>query len=313
MRSARETRWRHEVARLLDNGGLSSAAANFRQCGECIGVATCGADHSHYQALEVRTCHLRFCPVCARKDSQKLVAKYEQKLREATAGADRAYRFRMITLTTDVSLFDPDINEKFRAMYQRVSSLFDNLLGQGRPYWSQKSHRKYTGEGYLCSAEFGEDGRKLHFHVLFFGRYIQQSDLSANWCAITGYRVVWIEKLRHGLKDGLKEALKYVTKFSKERTGAYAGFPDAEMIARLAQVYHATRRVRTRGLFYNLPTPEEIIEAGDDNKPVACPECLNRLVMFSPESWDMQHPEMTCRQLHLKLRNKFHARATSPP
>lgn len=344
-----EQRWRDEVARLMIAKGLDSAAANFRLCGNITGVATCSRDHKHYQALAVQTCHMRFCPVCARTDSQRVTGKYESRLKEVTRDADKSYRFRMITLTTDISLFDENItsdkedysdaakalenrldnaiNEgiqyvpnpsektlrgRYRAAFGMVSRLFDMLLGQGRPYWSQKSHRKYTGEGYLVSAEFGEQGRKLHFHILFFGRYLVQSEISRVWQSLTGCSVVWIEKLRHGLKDGLKEALKYVTKFSKAKNGQFAGFPAPELIAQLAYVFHGARRVRTRGLFYDMPTIEEIVEE-TDSQPVSCPECLSRIVIFDPVMWDSMHCGTRMDLLHLKQRNKFHARTTSPP
>lgn len=346
---APEQRWRNEVARLMDQKGLESAAANFRLCGNITGVATCSVNQAHYQGLAVQTCHMRFCPVCAKKDSQRLTMRYEDKLKEVTRDAPKDYRFRMITLTTNIGLFDPDINEsregheqrvqalsdkldaaiergdqyvpeeptntvrgRYRAAFGMVSKLFDILLGRGKPYWSQKSHRKYTGEGYLVSAEFGENGRKLHFHILFFGRYLDQGEISDAWASLSGCKVVWIEKLRHGLADGLKEALKYVTKFSKNKNGQFAGFPAPELIAQLAFVFHGARRVRTRGLFYAMPTVEEILEE-EDRQPEACPECLARLVIFDPQMWDKMHSGSDLDLLHLKQRNKFHVRTTSPP
>lgn len=348
---APEQRWRNEVARLMIVKGLESAAANFRLCGNITGVATCSVNQTHYQGLEVQTCHMRICPVCAKKDSQRLTMRYEDRLKQVTKDAPKGYRFRMITLTTDIGLFDPDINSdqddyetrvddlsdkledaiergdqyvpekpettvrgRYRQAFGLVAKLFDNLLGRGRPYWSQKSHRKYTGEGYLVSAEFGENGRRLHFHVLFFGRYLDQAEISEQWASLTGCSVVWIEKLRHGLKDGLKEALKYVTKFSKSTNGAFAGFPAPEMIAQLALVFHGARRVRTRGLFYDMPTVEEILAEEDLlDQPEACPECLARIVRFDPQMWESMHARSTLDLLHLKQRNKFHVRTTSPP
>jgi len=344
-----EQRWRNEVARLMDQKGLESAAANFKLCGNITGVATCSANHTHFQSLAVQTCHMRFCPVCARTDSQRLVSRYEDKLKEVTRDAPRNYRFRMITLTTDIGLFDPEIvsseadhtdyveavserieqaiesgeqyapsgtkktvQGRYRAAFMLVSRLFDTLLGHGSPYWSRKSHRQYTGEGYLVSAEFGEKGRRLHFHILFFGRYLDQREVSRVWQSLSGCKVVWVEGLRGGLKGGLKEALKYVTKFSKNKSGQFAGFPAPEMIAQLAYVFHGARRVRTRGLFYAMPTVEEILEEQDD-QPVACPECFARISIFDVVTWDRFHCGTSLDLLHLKQRNKFHARTTSPP
>jgi len=103
----------------------------------------------------------------------------------------------------------------------------------------------------------------------------------------------------------MREALKYVTKFTKETTGQFAGFPDPSLIARLAYVFQGARRVRTRGLFYNLPSPEEILETPIDTQPVACPECFARLTIFDPETWVKMHAGNHANTLHLKQGNKF--------
>lgn len=313
MRSQAETRWRNECADQLQQVGLDAAADEFRECGNIYGVLACGRDHSHFQALAVHTCKLRFCPICARKLSQKLMDRYLPAIKKAVEGSPRKFSFKMINLTTNISLYDADVIEKTKQMYRRVSDLFDNLLGEGRSGWSQKSNKRYTGEGYLVAAEFGEGGRKLHFHCLFFGRYIPQATLSDEWKAITGFPIVHISKIKEGLKRGLKETLKYISKFEKATAGDYRGYARPEEIARLAQVFNKLRRVRTRGLFYNLPSESEIAEQDIDARPVVCPECLSILVTFEPSHWDKMHPEMKCRQLHLKRETKFLQRDKAPP
>lgn len=313
MRNQAETRWRRECQTQLKAVGLDSAAAEFGSCGEIYGVLACGSDPKHFAELAVHTCKLRFCPTCARKLSAKLTARYLPAIKAAVDHAPRRYTFKMVNLTTSVSLYDPDVVSKTKNLYRSVSNLFDNILGAGKSDWSQKSKKAYTGEGYLVAAEFGETGRKLHFHVLFFGRFLPVRDLSDEWEAITGFQVVDVRMIKEGVKRGLKETLKYISKFEKATTGSFSGFALPQEICLLAKVFHKLRRVRTRGIFYNLPTEEQVYLCEDSETPSACPICLSRIVTYDPYDWDRMHPEMRARSLYLKRETKFSERTTSPP
>lgn len=313
MRNQVETRWRKECQAQLENVGLDSAAAEFGSCGEIYGVLACGNNPKHFAELAVHTCKLRFCPTCARRLSAKLCDRYLPAIKKAVEHSPRKYTFKMINLTTNVSLYDDDVVAKTKNLYRSVSNLFDNLLGSGKSNWSQKSKKGYSGEGYLVAAEFGEVGRKLHFHVLFFGRFLPVRSLSAEWEAITGFPIVYVTKIKEGLKRGLKETLKYISKFEKATSGEFSGYAIPKEICLLAQVFQKLRRVRTRGIFYNLPTEEQVSLCEETQADTTCPVCLSRLVTYDPFEWDKQHPEMKARSLYLKRETKFSERATSPP
>lgn len=313
MRNQAETRWRRECQTELENVGLDSAASEFGSCGEIYGVLACGSNPKHFAQLAVHTCKLRFCPTCARRLAGKLTARYLPAIKAAVQGAPKRYTFKMVNLTTNVSLYDDDVVSKTKNLYRSVSNVFDNILGAGKSDWSQKSKKGYTGEGYLVAAEFGETGRKLHFHCLFFGRFLPVRELSKEWEAITGFPVVYVTKIEEGLKRGLKETLKYISKFEKATSGAHSGFALPKEICLLAQVFHKLRRVRTRGIFYNLPTEEQVYLQEDTQAQTTCPECFSRIVTYDPFDWDRMHPEMRCRSLYLKRETKFSERATSPP
>lgn len=316
-RSQAETNWRILCADELEKEGLAAAADSFRQCGDMFGVLACGKDVSHFRAPAVHTCKLRFCPICARRNAAKLCERYYPALKAVTVGARDTFTFKTINLTTSISLYDPEIEEKTKKMYRAVSMFFDNVLGNGRAGWAQKSSKHYTGEGYLVAAEFGESGRKLHFHVLFFGRFIPQAVLSDEWCGITGFPVVDVRMVREGLKKGLKEVLKYISKFEKQTHGEFSGFATPKEIVSLAKVFNNMRRIRTRGLFYNLPD-ERAIESEIEVNPTFCPTCaadgkIVPLVCFEVEFWNKMYPQYHTRSLHLKRDIKFSAKATSPP
>lgn len=316
-RTLAETRWRELCAEELENAGLDAAADSFRQCGNMYGVLACGRDVSHFQAPAMHTCKLRFCPICARRNASKLCERYYPALKAITAGARESFTFKTINLTTSISLYDPDIEEKTKKMYRAVSMFFDNVLGNGRSGWAQKSSKCYTGEGYLVAAEFGETGRKLHFHVLFFGRFLPQAMLSEEWKAITGFQVVDIRIVKEGLKKGLKEVLKYISKFEKATHGEFSGFARPTEIVALAKVFNNMRRIRTRGLFYNLPDEREISDQVETN-PTICPTCaadgkIVRLVCFEVDYWNKHYPQYHTKSLHLKRDIKFYAKSASPP
>jgi hypothetical protein len=294
---------------------MLAPARRFASCGSVRGVATCTANTAHLHELQVETCHCRYCPRCARADKQRIHAIYTDRIDQVVrCNENPDHRLRVITLTTDVWLWDRDVVNKYAESWKKVSILFDTLCGDGHPGWSQPSNKRYHGEGFIACAEFGEHGHKLHFHILFFGRYIPQAVLSQCWNSLTGCPVVWIEGVRKSGKKNaaLKEVVKYVAKFTKDQFGPMRDFPDPEFIARLAHVFYANRRVRVRGCFYGLAAADDP-EAIEDSPPGVCPTCGGDIVVLSPEHWDQVYGGSAWSVLNLKHGNKFFGHDVGPP
>lgn len=199
--------------------------------------------------------------------------RYLPQIRKAIRHGDRRYRLRHIVLTTGFDLHAPDAKEQYRAIWNAVPKTFDNLLGAN---WHTK------GQGYLASSEFGERGTKLHFHILFFGRYIEKAELTRVWEDLTTFKITFV-RLVTNPKKAANEVLKYVTKLSEVQP---------QDIPLLHEVIKGSRRVRSRGVFYNLPDEEE--------RKKDCPECGQRLTLWGKgkyELWHMLQIEEADRQL----------------
>jgi len=182
-----------------------------------------------------------------------------------------AYRARHIVLTTAVSLRDPDVSDKLREAYSAVGKLFDRLLGRG---WQSR------GMGYVVAAEFGENGLRLHFHIVFYGAWIDKKALSREWEALTGFCVTYvrgINKCRFTLRQALGEVLKYATKLGQVPPG---------LVPVLVDALRGKRRIRSRGVFYNMPSVEPPEQT--------CPQCgapLDLWTAFRYDVWAYQEPE----------------------
>lgn len=205
--------------------------------------------------------------MCARRESARILKKYLPHIQAAAASNHPQYKLRHIVLTTNWNLRDLDIVTKYRRGWKAVNQLFDNLLGEN---WHK------AGRGTFSGAEFGADGNMLHFHVLAFTEWIDQADLSREWEKLTGCPVVWIRLVR-GVKKATKEVIKYAAKLTDLE-------PDD--IARLHGVIKGSRRIRTRGLFYNVPALPKTEE------PQVCKKCGSPIENWQPDRfsvWQKNH------------------------
>jgi len=222
----------------------------------------CPADPSHYHRPVRNTCHLRVCPECARRDGARLLRRYLPAMRKIVAQKSRAYRLKHIVLTTGLSLRDPDLREKLRRAYSAVGRLFDLYFGA---VWVRR------GMGYIVAAEFGEQGTMLHFHLLFYGPFIVKDRLSKLWRELSGFKVVWISAVQPGEQDieaAAVEVLKYATKLTQLAP---------QDVPVLLAVLKGMRRIRSRGVFYNMAKADEMERV--------CPVCQDTLVRWSPLRW----------------------------
>lgn len=309
--------WRHEVYKCLIAEPTTATEANdFLWCESTFrGVELCSGDITHSRAIPI-SCHKRYCPHCARREAARLVANHAPQIKAIVDESEnKNYRLRRIELTTAIDIFDPDIEAKMKEAVDAVNRTFDYFCGSKlsdsqKHRWSEKNHKGYTGEGLIFSTEFGEDGRKLHFHCLFFGRYLNKYDLTKVWMAMSGYSITWVQHVSK-TEGGIREALKYVTKDIKPKTDPQTGeilgtLPNPKFVAQIAKVLHGSRRVFCRGAFRGLET--DITEPGADLGETICKQCGSVTEVVTVEVWSAWHYAKYVaakkRQLDLKPGNK---------
>lgn len=323
--------WRADVAEALYDAGLDKVADRWLTCSETPvtrlrpkpGTAlpagaemiyVCTGNHTHDAEIYAQTCDLRICPECARRHSARLVARYLPKMTELLHNHHRTYRFRLVTFTLPFALTDEDIQVKYKDGFKWVENVMSGLMAAKQPDW--KKH-----QAFLSSAEFGEDGLKLHYHVIHYGQYLNQADLSRAWHKAScgaGY-IVDVRAFPFKGKDpeqSLKEVLKYATKFSSKdkATGEVKCIP-AELMPVLARVLEKTRRIRAYGLFFGIPEPERPAHS--------CELCNSPMLGIPVGYWDTYVltgflPNEWLREqslLHLKPADKssFSSGNLSPP
>lgn len=287
--------WRLAVSDALRDSGYEADADAFWSCAsdqaiyfiphtkilpedtDTRSLYVCATQRSHRVKAVRETCHLRICPDCAKRASARLLARYMPKCREMLESHHPRYRFRKIVLTTDIHLCSPRIEEEYRKLRQAVNKVFEALLPRN---WRDD-------HGYIVSDEFGPEGLKLHFHVVFWGGWIENRDghditLSKAWKAATGGRgvVTWINAVpSEDVENELVEALKYATKFWKQNPdGSIVRLPP-ELVVILHEVLTGIRRVRSYGIFYNLPEPAD--------RDLVCPDCQSPVVRLSVSEWNV--------------------------
>lgn len=176
------------------------------------------------------------------------------------------FSLKHITLTTPHSLYDEDIRENIRSNWNAVIKVLEKTLFfmfKSRATKSEKRRgrisMKRVGMGAIAALEFGEEGKKLHFHILFYGCYIPQWLLAVEWKAATHEKseVVHIRKVRDA-QEGAKEViLKYVTKFTE--------LPPKAVVLLMGAI-KGVRRIRAYGIFHGIPGDEK-------DSPVECQDC----------------------------------------
>lgn len=266
--------WRIEVADRLNTALRWTESINFRACGEFHGgcnVLVCENDPTHEVRALAFTCHLRYCPDCERRHQAKLVAKYTPILKDISEQDDRAgWSLKMIELTTPYALAADNAEQLYAdgwEAFERWQQLMLQFLLQ-REMTSDEIRRgridyKQHGYGAMVSAEFGEKGRKLHFHILAYMPWLDKHKSSDLWLEASGgeAEITWISALKyHGVEDAVRETVKYVTKFQE--------LPPA-LVVKLADVLDGARRVRTYGTVRGAVAP--IQEAH------VCMECASKL------------------------------------
>lgn len=304
-------RWRKQSYDAMVEYGISAKkAAAFRDCSaehatftlkepqtinsdlKGSSVYVCASDPSHDAKVVRYTCHLPACPDCARRASHRFQSRFVPFCTDLSKRNSQYLQLRRITLTTDVDLRDPDCYEKMQWYYNKVPKWFDETVGRNKK-GKRISWRKT--QGYFSAAEFGENGYKLHFHIIAYCSFISNkrnpvtkenpngdSDASLAWQKVTGgkARVVDIRGIKDdNVEKDVIEAIKYATKLWKidKITGDIIRI-DAQLMPILMEVLTKFRRVRTAGIFYKLPEPEK--------DPACCEQCGSFLQKWTISQWN---------------------------
>lgn len=266
---AEADRWRD----CADPANFFSLSKNQELPDSSIGAIVCSEEPSHYAKSICPSCDFRTCPDCAHRHSARLLNRYMPALQALFEKPRKGWRFRKIELTTSLYLLHPDLKSKIGRLYEHIRTVFTRCLGD----------TPIDECGFILAHEFGENGYKLHFHILYYGPFIRQIDLSSEWEALTGWPVVWIKGIGKGqtyedLESAVAETLKYTTKLWKKKRDGTVIYIQPRYVPILHGVLAGTRRVRSWGLFYNIQEPD-----GE----ACCPTCEARLLKLSPSEYDI--------------------------
>lgn len=287
------------AAAALEAAGMVRDAAEFRACGLEFQVDVCTEHVGHQPRIVPHSCHKPYCPECAHREQARRLARYVPVIHDAVAAAPAGYSLKHLVLTTPFDIESPDheaeFEKGFRWAAQAVREMgFQALDSKNKLTKAEKRRNRVDlakqGIGYLISAEHGENGHKLHFHVLGVLPYLDKEKVvNPVWERVTGgvCKVVWIKKV-DDLESSVKEVTKYITKLSNL---------EPELVPVLAKVLKGRRRLRSYGTFYNAVKPEK-------PEPMTCEVCgsARRLLGY----WNYQD---RCERQGVPLDDSIVARA----
>lgn len=257
-------------------------------------------------------CDLRVCPECARRRSRAVARTYAAVLRRVVHRLPADVRmgtgwrpqnlkragpgsmgWRLMTLTRyNPGGYDP---ERLRSQVLETRRFFVDLWRETwGSYRAERVRKGSAGVGCVFALEVAPPsstgaGGMVHVHVLVYGHYWPQADLSARWHRITGdSHVVDIRAVKLSprklarmrdeghtptmddvLRAGVLEVLKYATKPPTESTR------DAfETVAAIEYAYAGTRRIGALGIFFGeIQETLEDPEYAPELAGLTCPCC----------------------------------------
>lgn len=237
---------------VFDDEGLSNEYIKLSQCGKDTIPFTCLECKEHFFVL--KRCDLRICPTCSAYRAQALRVKYIPLIEAFMRKSKGKKRLAFLTLTTINKGLMPK-PEEIRLHNLAVKKLVKALF-----------------EGGLSANEL--KGTYLHSHIVIFGHYVTQAEISRRWQKLTGCPIVWIEKVKGNSARILNYVLKYITKpvtYPKDYLGA-------KWAAQYLKAFHGVRRIHTFGSFYNAGTTLE-------RKRFHCPICDSEFVVIDIDKY----------------------------
>ncbi len=285
--------WRNRAAASMFDAGYRDDAVDFLHCAEIPSsliasdtanlpmtastIWVCDHEPGHAAHLFYATCDGRYCPDCAHRQVARFARRYIPAVLAASKnhGADR---LRHIILTTPLSLTDPDCKQKVRNYWSAVGRLWK---------WLAASNAKWSTAGTIEAFEFGENGHKLHFHIIHYGRYLPHKAICEGWHELTGGQaeVAYVRGIgaadnatEDEIANEVIEILKYSIKFWSKDAAGNPKYLEPELMPHLITALKGQRRVRSRGIFYAIEEPPK--------QPLCCETCGDEMlrvgVVFFP-------------------------------
>lgn len=285
--------WRNRVAAAMFDAGYEDDAVDFLYCAEApvsaiashaqdlprnaATVWVCDTHNEHDAMCFLATCDGRYCPDCAHRQVARFARRYVPAVLACVK--KRGYnRLRHIVLTTPLALTDPYCAQKVTEYWRAVGRLWK---------WLTSRNPKWTTAGTIEAFEFGANGLKLHFHIIHYGRYLPQLAISEAWHELTDGQaeVTYVRGITSDddatddeIANEVIEILKYSVKFWSKTPAGDIKYILPELMPPLLGVLKGKRRVRSRGIFYNIPE--------EPRQPLCCETCGNEMlrvgVVFFP-------------------------------
>lgn len=253
--------WRTDVGLLLDQAQRFKQSTAWGLCGSLMGnfdVLVCDGDVTHEARALPYTCKLRICPDCERRRSAELVSQYTPILKDLAEKDERAgWSLKKITFGTRFSLEAENAQSEYAEGWACAEKFLQALMQwhlqrEMTPDEIRRGRVDYSphGVGFVISAEYGEEGRHLHFHLTGYLPWIDKRKSSDFLREATGgdAYVTYVQGIKyHEVEDAVREQIKYITKFQD--------LP-AALAVKLLKVLDGKKRFRTYGLVRDAEKPE---------------------------------------------------------
>jgi len=249
-----------DTAQTLEQLSLNNSKTHqrLRDCGHIDATVRCHNGHD-VQVFRNQCREYRLCPMCASRRSKELFREIWPMIKHIEAKPVRGYKWRFITLTTRTC---GNHKDAVALAIKAFTKLWRNMLK--RPYVAA-----------VRSLEFGPDTGNVHIHLLYYGPYVNQADLSDTWGNLTGAAVVDVRLAveKHGsLKGAVREVIKYMTNYNKVE--------DKELLVRCWQAAKGRRLVQRYGLLFGRQSLERWLGVVLPKRPAervpdatCCPIC----------------------------------------
>jgi len=251
--------WRDQASDALMFAGLNRQSNDLNSCSDparAWSQLVCTLDAAHYAQAIVPSCKLAYCPMCASARSAELLQQYSHIVRDALNASPDNYELRHITLTTPYELTHSQIDKLAATIWGRAVYCLETLWGLRQRHW------ELFDFGVLGGWEFGEDGHKLHIHLLVLCPWVDARRLTDCWEEATQgiCKITKVKKVR-GIESGVSEVTKYATKLTTM---------PPQLVPILHRVISGKRRIRAYGAFSGQ------IESVS-SEPFVCPVCGSEL------------------------------------
>lgn len=276
--------WRIAVSSALRASGMERDALAFDLCEKDFQVDVCTQHPDHAPRVVPFTCKLRYCPWCEKRESARKLRRYYLPILGMLDQQLYGYELRKVVLTTPFDLYHMTA-QQYAARWDDLKRFielffFNQLKDLGKLSKNEirrgRADLKRHGIGVLVAAEFGERGKKLHWHLLTYCPWIDQKELTETWKEATNYlcQVTHVSGCdKSDLVGAVQEIVKYITKFSS--------LP-AKIVPQLAAVLKGNRRVRSYGLLNCIEKSEE------EEHEQTCETCFSNRRLVSLASYIMR-------------------------